>query len=180
MTDEPIVIAHLMAKAGQMTAGVLVERSLIGQAYLESFREACRDEGIRIVAEETIAQTGLEIDDAVHAMYDAKPDAIVHLGFGLGVVGINHALRAVGWDPPRYMGTAFEDAYVSPEIWDPSSGGSGSSSTTKPTRSVRSSSPASRRSTGGVRSTSRRWCSTMSPSRCSMRSPTRSRCHLAG
>ena len=30
-----------------------------------------------------------------------------------------NALRAVDWDPPRYMGTAFEDAYASPEIWAP-------------------------------------------------------------
>jgi branched-chain amino acid transport system substrate-binding protein len=119
MTDEPIMIAHLMAKAGQRTAGVLVERSLIGQAYLKGFRDACRYEGVRIVAEETIAQTGLEIGDAVRGLHQAKPDAIVHLGFGLGVVMINEALDAVSWDPPRYMGTSFEDAYASSEIWEP-------------------------------------------------------------
>src|SRR5450432_1978958 len=42
MTDEPIVWASLMAKAGQTTAGVLVERALIGQSYLKGFRAACR------------------------------------------------------------------------------------------------------------------------------------------
>jgi ABC-type branched-subunit amino acid transport system substrate-binding protein len=119
MTDEPIMIAHLMARAGQTTAGVLVEQSYIGQAYLSAFRTACRYEGIRIVGVETIPQTGLEIDGAVRALHQAKPDAIVHLGFGLGVVMINEALTAVDWDPPRYMGTAFEDAYISAEIWDP-------------------------------------------------------------
>jgi branched-chain amino acid transport system substrate-binding protein len=119
MTDEPILWASLMAKAGQTTAGVLVERALIGQSYLKGFRAACRDEGIRIVAEESIPQTGQDIGEAVRRLHAAAPDAIVHCGFGLGVVQITDALRAVDWDPPRYMGTAFEDAYIGAEIWEP-------------------------------------------------------------
>jgi branched-chain amino acid transport system substrate-binding protein len=119
MTDEPILIAHLLRKAGHESAGVLVERSFIGQEYLKGFRRAARDESIKIVAEEAIPQTGQEIGAAVRALHHAKPDAIVHLGFGLGVVEINRALAEVDWDPPRYMGTAFEDAYVSEEIWQP-------------------------------------------------------------
>jgi branched-chain amino acid transport system substrate-binding protein len=118
MTDEPIMIAHLIGRAGLVSAGVLVERSLIGQLYLRGFRDACRDEDIKLVAEETIAQTGLDIGEAVRAIHAAKPDALVHLGFGFGVIRINEALQALDWDPPRYMGTAFEDAYFSHEIWD--------------------------------------------------------------
>jgi branched-chain amino acid transport system substrate-binding protein len=118
MTDEPILIANLIARSGLTSAGVLVERSLIGQLYLRSFRDACRDEGITLVAEETIAQTDGDIEDAVRGIHKAKPDALVHLGFGLGVIRINEALRACDWDPPRYMGTSFEDAYFSHEIWD--------------------------------------------------------------
>jgi ABC-type branched-subunit amino acid transport system substrate-binding protein len=118
MTDEPIVIAHLAANAGAKTAGVLVERSVIGQAYLRSFRDACRDNGLRIVAEETIAQTGQDIADAVRSIHASAPDALVHLGFGFGVMRINEALEAVAWNPMRYMGTACEDAYFSDELWD--------------------------------------------------------------
>src|SRR5437867_3880 len=68
MTDEPILWAHLMAKAGQTTAGVLVERSYIGQTYLLNFRRAAAHEGIRIVAEESIAQTGQDIAAAVRTL----------------------------------------------------------------------------------------------------------------
>ncbi len=118
MTDEPIVIAHLAAKAGAKTAGVLVERSVIGQLYLRNFRDACRDSGLRILAEETIAQTGQDIAEAVHSIHAFKPDVLVHLGFGFGVMRINEALDAVEWQPLRYMGTAFEDGYISDEIWD--------------------------------------------------------------
>ena len=31
---------------------------------------------------------------------------------------INEALDRLSWNPPRYMGTAFENAYFSDEIWD--------------------------------------------------------------
>ncbi len=71
MTDEPILWAHLMAKADQPTAGVLVERSYIGKEYLANFRRAALLEGVQIVAEEPIAQTGQDISAAVAALHDA-------------------------------------------------------------------------------------------------------------
>ena len=46
----------------------------------------------------------------------ATPDALVHVGFGLGLVGMNTALDAIGWAPPRYTTTAFEFAATS-EWW---------------------------------------------------------------
>jgi branched-chain amino acid transport system substrate-binding protein len=117
MTDEPILWAHLMAKAGHKTAGVLVERSYIGPEYLKNFRRAAQFEGIQIVAEEAIAQTGQDISPAVAALHRAGVSAIVHCGFGLGVAEINAALAALGWDPPRYMGTAFETGFTE-HLWD--------------------------------------------------------------
>ena len=50
LTDEPYVIANLMAQRGLRRAAVSYERSLIGQKYLSSFRDACRVEGVTIVA----------------------------------------------------------------------------------------------------------------------------------
>lgn len=117
MTDEPILWADLMKRAGQMSAGVLVERAYIGEEYLRNFRRAAHFEGIQIVAEERIAQTGQDITAAVAALHAAGASAIVHCGFGLGVAEINAALRELDWDPPRYMGTAFETGMV-PELWE--------------------------------------------------------------
>ena len=51
LTDEPYVIANLLAQRGLRRAAVSYERSLIGQKYLASFRDACRVEGITIVGE---------------------------------------------------------------------------------------------------------------------------------
>ena len=116
MTDEPIVIAHVMAQAGHKTAGVLVERSVIGQLYYQGFVDVCRRVGIDIVATEIIPQTGADITDAVRKIRDARPDALVHWGFGFGLLENVEALRAADWDPPRYMGTAFQDVGIGPEI----------------------------------------------------------------
>lgn len=117
MTDEPILWANLMARFGQSRAGVLIERSYIGNTYAENFRRAAGFEGIQIVAEEYIAQTGQDISAAVEALHKAGADAIVHCGFGLGVAEINAGLQALDWDPPRYMGTAFETG-MHPELWE--------------------------------------------------------------
>ena len=61
LADEPIFWVDLLAKGGHTEVGVLVEQSLVGESYLKSFASACRDAGIRIVAEERIAQTAQDL-----------------------------------------------------------------------------------------------------------------------
>ena len=117
LTDEPYVIANLLAQRGLARVAVIYERSLIGQKYLASFRDACRVERLAIVCEAPIAQSGVDATEVVGALHESSPDAIVHLGFGLGVVGVNDALAALDWDPPRYMGTSWENGFMNDEIF---------------------------------------------------------------
>ena len=117
MTDEPIFWADMLVKAGHGEVGVLVEKSLVGESYLKNFRSACRHKDIRIVAEASIAQTAQDVGEAVRSLYDAKAAAIVHCGFGFGVVMITPALAALNWDPPRFTGTAFQNAWLHPIMW---------------------------------------------------------------
>lgn len=118
MTDEPIFWAHLIKKAGHTEVGALIEQSLIGDSYIRNFRKACAELGVRIVAEEWIAQTAQDVQHAVARLHEAKPDALVHCGFGFGVVFVNPALEALDWDPPRYMGTAFQNAWINDVMWN--------------------------------------------------------------
>jgi branched-chain amino acid transport system substrate-binding protein len=83
-----------------------------------SFRAACRDAGIRIVAVEHIPQTAQDISEPVRKLQEAKARALVHCGFGFGVVLINPVLEALGWDPPRFMGTSFQNAWINPIVWN--------------------------------------------------------------
>ena len=94
MTDEPIFWADLLAKDGHTEIGALIEQSLVGDTYIRNFRKACAAWGLRIVAEEWIPQTGQDIEKAVRKLYDAKPEAIVHCGFGFGIVLLSPVLDA--------------------------------------------------------------------------------------
>jgi ABC-type branched-subunit amino acid transport system substrate-binding protein len=118
LTDEPIFWTDLLAKGGHTEVGVLKEQSLVGETYLKNFREACRRRGIRIVAEATIAQTAQDVSAAVRILHEAKAPAIVHCGFGFGVVFINPALQELNWDPPRFTSTAFQNAWINPVMWN--------------------------------------------------------------
>ena len=118
MTDEPIFWAQLLAKGGYATVGCLIEQSLVGESYIRNFREACAAQDIRIVGEEWIAQTAQDVTGAVQKLHEAEPEALVHCGFGFGVLGVNSVLDAIGWDPPRFMGTAFQNAWINELIWN--------------------------------------------------------------
>jgi ABC-type branched-subunit amino acid transport system substrate-binding protein len=118
MTDEPIFWGDLLAKGGHTEVGVLVERSLVGESYLQSFRKVCQRKGIRIVAEATIAQTAQDVGAAARSLYQAKPSALVHCGFGFGIVMVKPVLEELGWDPPRFTGTAFQNAWINPVMWN--------------------------------------------------------------
>jgi ABC-type branched-subunit amino acid transport system substrate-binding protein len=118
MGDEPIFWADLIAKRGLDDIGVLVEQSLVGDSYLQSFRRACRRKGIRIVAVEEIPQTAQDVTEPVKKLHDAGVGAVVHCGFGFGVVLVGFALDALGWDPPRFMGTSFQNAWLNEIVWN--------------------------------------------------------------
>jgi branched-chain amino acid transport system substrate-binding protein len=118
MTDEPIFWADLLAKGGHTEVGVLIEQSLVGESYLKNFRKACRRKGIRIVAEASIAQTAQDVNDAVRSLHEAKAQAVVHMGFGFGIVFVNPVLEELNWDPPRFTSTAFQNAWINPILWN--------------------------------------------------------------
>ena len=118
LTDEPIFWADLLVKGGHTEVGVLVEQSLVGETYLQHFGKACRAQGIHIVAEERIAQTAGDVEPALRSSRDAKATAVVHCGFGLGIFNVNQTLAALDWDPPRFMGTAFQNAWFHEAMWN--------------------------------------------------------------
>jgi branched-chain amino acid transport system substrate-binding protein len=118
MTDEPIFWADLMAKRGLTKVGLLVEQSLIGETYSKNFHKAARRRGLRIVAEAPIAQTAQDVTESIKILHDAQASVILHCGFGFGVVMVNPALEALDWDPPRFAGTAWQNAWINPVMWN--------------------------------------------------------------
>ncbi len=103
---------------GHADVGVLVERSLVGEAYLANFRMACRRRGIRVAAKRSSLKPLRMPLRRSRTLHDAKVAAIVHCGFGFGVVFINPALAELDWNPPRFASTAFENAWINPVMWN--------------------------------------------------------------
>lgn len=114
MEEEPIILATVAALDGSDTVGLAFEDSLIGGEYLRSTRAACLDAGLKITAEVAIPQVERDKQAAMSALAQGRPDAIMHVGFGLGIIGMNAALEGIGWMPPRYTTTAFEFAATGP------------------------------------------------------------------
>ena len=116
MEEEPIIMAAVCRHDGRRSVGIAYEHSLIGQEYLATCRRACVDAGLRITGEVAIPQVAAEKRAAMEELRAGEPDAIFHVGFGLGLLGMNEALDGIGWAPPRYTTTAFEFAHGS-EMW---------------------------------------------------------------
>ena len=107
MEEEPHVMAAVAAYDGCRTVGIAYETSLLGLEYLDSARRACEQAGLRIVAEVAIPQVETEKKATMEALSEHRPDAVMHIGFGLGLLGMNAALEQLGWTPRRYTTTAF-------------------------------------------------------------------------
>ena len=118
LSEEPFYIANLVAKSGIRRIGVSYEKSHIGSEYLRYLRQACDMHGVEIVAAAPIAQSSADATGLVAVLHESKCEAIVHVGFGLALMRINEALATVGWDPPRYTTTAWENGYLNDQIFD--------------------------------------------------------------
>jgi len=62
-----------------------------------------------MAAVETVAQTTTRLAEHLARLRDARPDALVYMGYGLLAASgaLRAALDALAWDPPRIMGTSF-------------------------------------------------------------------------
>lgn len=110
MGDEPAVMAAWLKGAGLTRVGIIREEpSQIGEEYTKYFRIAAGMNGISIMLEVSCSP----IDEAeqliapLRQLKETGVDALVYWGLGLTGWRINPALKALDWDPPRIMGTAF-------------------------------------------------------------------------
>jgi branched-chain amino acid transport system substrate-binding protein len=119
MADETLVIASVIAGDGHRRValtmdadrsggGVTNVKSMIGQEYLQLARLALDDIGLDKVAEVPIPLDADARAAALEGIRALQPDAILHLGLGQGLLGMNETLERIGWMPPRYTQTSFE------------------------------------------------------------------------
>ena len=115
LTEEPYLIAEGIADRGLKTIGLVFERAQCGYEYTEFFLDACHREGLEVVHTEAVGQADRDMTATVANLMACKPDAVAYFGFGLPSLEMNAALAAAGWNPPRFMCTAFILCYLIPE-----------------------------------------------------------------
>ena len=120
MTDEPIFWAHLLAKGGHTEVGVLVEQSLVGESYLKNFRTAVSAQGHPHRGRGAqVAQTAQDVGDGNPQL--ARSQAVrawCTAVSGSASCSSIRSLAELDWDPPRFTGTAFQNAWINPMMWE--------------------------------------------------------------
>ncbi len=127
MADETLIIASVVALDGHRSVAITMDadrsgggvtnvRSMIGQEYLQFARSAVDEAGLHTVAEVPIPIDKTERTATLARLRDLRPNAILHLGLGQGLLGMNASLDEIGWMPPRYTQTSFEAASNSDEV----------------------------------------------------------------
>ena len=115
MPEEPRMLAAILRGDGRDRIAIVYEASLIGREYLAFAELAFADAGLTVATTVPVPQVETDKTDATKKLRACDPDAIVHVGFGHGLWGINDALAQLDWDPPRYTTTAFEMAHINDE-----------------------------------------------------------------
>ena len=119
LTDEPIFWADLLAKDGHTEVGVLVEQSLVGETYLQQLPHRLP----RQAASASSRRSGSPRRRRTSATRSAgcttaKPTRARALRLRLRrSLHVNAVLEALGWDPPRFTSTAFQNAWINPVMW---------------------------------------------------------------
>ncbi|MGE0384624.1 MAG: ABC transporter substrate-binding protein [Gammaproteobacteria bacterium] len=110
MGDEPAVIGAWLRANGLRRAAIIKDApSQIGEEYCQYFRYTAQVEDLLVVSELGVSPEA-EQDDvtaALKKLRESNPDALVYFGLGLLPGRISDGLKALGWEPPRIMCTAF-------------------------------------------------------------------------
>jgi branched-chain amino acid transport system substrate-binding protein len=111
--DESIIIANHLAALGVERVCVVYDRSPIGRRHYHFFQTEAEVVGLRIAAASSISPISQHCASVVDLALEAKPHALVYLGFGLAARAVAKALSGRGWTGPRLMNTAGMHGYQS-------------------------------------------------------------------
>jgi branched-chain amino acid transport system substrate-binding protein len=92
---------------GFQKVGFFWEKGSSGTDYADFFRAAANQVGLDIIREVSLGPNPRDMEGKLASMREAGADAIVYMGYGYSTFHFARAFKALDWDPPRFMGTAF-------------------------------------------------------------------------
>jgi ABC-type branched-subunit amino acid transport system substrate-binding protein len=105
--SEGVMCAQWMKKQGFQEVGMFWEQGSSGRDYADFFREEASRLGLNIVREVKLGPNPRGLQAHLAKMREIGVEAIYYGGYGYATFHFYDAFKALGWDPPRVMGTAF-------------------------------------------------------------------------
>jgi ABC-type branched-subunit amino acid transport system substrate-binding protein len=104
---ESVMGAHWCKGNGYEKVGFFWELGSSGTDYRDWFLSEARNLGLEIVDTVPLSPNPVGMQDSLSKMRDRGAQAVVYMGYGYATFHFKRAFDALGWDPPRFMGTAF-------------------------------------------------------------------------
>ncbi|MBL7497855.1 ABC transporter substrate-binding protein [Frankia sp. CNm7] len=104
---ESVMGANWCAQQGHTKVGFFWEKGSSGDTYSDYFRTAAQNVGVEIVKEVSLGPNPKNFQEHLETMRAQGAEAIVYMGYGYSTFRFAQAFKALDWDPPRFMGTAF-------------------------------------------------------------------------
>jgi ABC-type branched-subunit amino acid transport system substrate-binding protein len=104
---ESVMGAHWCKGNGYEKVGFFWELGSSGTDYRDWFLAEARNLGLEVVDTVPLSPNPVGMDDSLAKMRERGAQAIVYMGYGYSTFHFKRAFDALGWDPPRFMGTAF-------------------------------------------------------------------------
>ena len=104
---ESTMCANWCFQEGHKKVGFFWEKGSSGTDYADYFRRAAQNVGLDIIKEVSLGPNPRNLQAQLETMREQGAEAIVYEGYGYSTFHFARAFKAMDWDPPRIMGTAF-------------------------------------------------------------------------
>lgn len=104
---EGVMCAQWLASRRIGKVGMFWEQGSSGRDYADFFRDEALRQGLEIMREVKLEPNPRGLTDDLALMRDLGVEGLYYGGYGYATFHFAEAFRALDWDPPRVMGTAF-------------------------------------------------------------------------
>jgi branched-chain amino acid transport system substrate-binding protein len=104
---EGVLCANWLHDQGFKKVGLFWEAGSSGKDYADYFRYTAMQLGLTVTREVMLEPNPRNLKDHLSDMREMGTEGIYYGGYGYSTFHFAEAFRALDWDPPRIMGTAF-------------------------------------------------------------------------
>src|SRR6476646_1463984 len=104
---EGVMCAQWLKAQGHERVGLFWEAGSSGKDYADYFRDTALQLGLTVMREVKLEPNPRGLKDDLALMRDLGVEGLYYGGYGYATFHFAEAFKALDWDPPRVMGTAF-------------------------------------------------------------------------